>query len=209
MVVRVKICGITNLEDAFLAVNLGADALGFIFAKSPRQIEPGKAREIIDNLPPLVSKVGVFEGENGEKVKEVAAFCGLDTLQFHGDESPSYCQNFRSLFKVIKSFRIRNLKSLKPLSLYSVDAILLDTYSKEATGGTGKTFNWGIAKEAQGFGRPLILSGGLNPSNVTRAINLVEPYAVDVSSGVELSPGRKDPEKLRAFFEAVKQIDRS
>ena len=209
MVVRVKICGITNLEDAFLAVNLGADALGFIFAKSPRRIEPEKAREIIDNLPPLVSKVGVFGDENGEKVKEAAAFCGLDTLQFHGDESPSYCQNFRSLFKVIKSFRIRNLKSLKPLSLYSVDAILLDTYSKEAMGGTGKTFNWGIAKEAQGFGRPLILSGGLNPSNVTRAINLVEPYAVDVSSGVELSPGRKDPEKLRAFFEAVKQIDRS
>src|SRR3989304_1257011 len=202
MVVRVKICGITNLEDAFLAVNLGADALGFIFAKSPRRIEPEKAREIIDNLPPLVSKVGVFGDENGEKVKEVAAFCGLDTLQFHGDESPSYCRNFRSLFKVIKSFRIRNLKSLKPLSLYSVDAILLDTYSKEAMGGTGKTFNWGIAKEAQGFGRPLILSGGLNPSNVTRAINLVEPYAVDAKRGANFPPGKKNQEKFRVFLEA-------
>ena len=207
--VRVKICGITNLEDALLAIDLGAHAIGFVFAPSPRRVDPSVARKIIEEVPPLVNFVGVFVNESGERVREIASFCGLDSLQFHGQEPPSYCQELRPLFRVIKSFRIKNLESLKAFGLYRVDAVLLDTYSKEAMGGTGKTFNWEIAKEAQKFRMPLILSGGLNPANVTEAINSVKPYAVDVSSGVELSPGKKDPDKIKAFFEAVKQIDRS
>lgn len=199
--VRVKICGITNLEDGLLAAELGASALGFVFATSPRQIEPNKAKEIINKLPPFVTKVGVFVDEDKEKVKEIAALCELDVLQFHGGEEPSYCQEFSQ--KVIKAFRIRDLSSTSNLSSYRVSAYLLDTYVEGIEGGTGTTFDWQIAEEAKKVGQPIILSGGLSPANVAEAIEKVRPYAVDTSSGVEESPGKKDPTKLKKFFEEV------
>lgn len=199
--VRVKICGITNLEDGLLAAELGASALGFVLATSPRQIDVNKAREIISKLPPFVAKVGVFVDEAKEKVKEVAAFCGFDLLQFHGSESSSYCQGFSQ--KVIKAFRVKGLSSISNLSSYRVSAYLLDTYVESIPGGTGTTFNWQVAKEAKKEGKPIILSGGLSPANVAEAIEEVQPYAVDVSSGVEESPGKKDPAKLKKFFEEV------
>lgn len=203
--VRIKICGITNWEDACLAVELGADALGFIFAKSPRKVTPDTAKAIISQLPPLVSKVGIFLDHQEEEVKGIAEYCRLDGLQFHGQESPSYCGQFGQ--KVIKAFRIRDANDLKALSLYKVDAFLLDTFDESLPGGTGKTFDWNLAVEAKKNGK-IILSGGLNPDNVFSAIKQVQPYAVDVSSGVELAPGKKDPEKLRAFFEAVEEANR-
>lgn len=198
--VRVKICGITNLEDALLAVEQGADALGFIFAESPRRIEPETAKSISEALPPLVNRVGVFVNETLGKVKGIISRCNLDTLQFHGNELPSYCGNFRE--KVIKSFQIKDGQGLPLLSSYSVDAFLLDTYVDDLPGGTGKTFNWKIAKQANGYGT-VILSGGLNPENVAQAIKEAQPYAVDVASGIETEPGKKDPDKLKAFMEAI------
>jgi len=203
--VRIKICGITNWEDACLAVELGADALGFIFAESPRKVTPDTAKAIIGQLPPLVSKVGVFLDHQEEEVKGVAEYCSLDGLQFHGQESPSYCSQFGQ--KVIKAFRIKDANDLKALSLYGVDAFLLDTFDESLPGGTGKTFDWNLAVEAKKNGK-IILSGGLNPDNVFFAITKVKPYAVDVSSGVEASQGKKDPVKLRAFFEEVRRANR-
>ncbi|MDI6689713.1 MAG: phosphoribosylanthranilate isomerase [Actinomycetota bacterium] len=201
--VRVKICGITNLEDALLAVKLGADALGFVFAESPRCIEPQVAAEIIKAIPPFVSRVGIFVDEDETWVKTVATICGLDILQFHGSESASYCMQFER--KVIKAFRIKQFSDLDIFPGYrAVDAFLLDTFVEGRCGGTGKTFDWRIARKAKEFGKPIILSGGLNPDNVAEAIRLVKPYAVDVSSGVEKEPGKKDPDKLRAFFENVR-----
>ena len=202
IMVRVKICGITNLDDGLLAAELGASALGFVFAASPRQIDANKAKASIDGLPPFISKVGIFADEDREKVRETAAFCGLDVLQFHGSEEPSYCQGFSR--KVIKAFRVKDLNSLNSLSSYKVSAYLLDSYTEDVCGGTGKTFNWQIAKEAKKAGKPIILSGGLNPANVAEAIEEVCPYAVDVSSGVEKEAGKKDPEKLKKFMEEVK-----
>lgn len=199
--VRVKICGITNLEDGLLAAELGASALGFVFAASPRQIDVNKAREIISKLPPFVNKVGVFVDEAKEKVREIANNCGLDVVQFHGNEDPSYCQEFSQ--KVIKAFQVKDLSSISNLPSYQVSAYLLDTYAESAVGGTGATFDWQVAKEAKKAGQLIILSGGLGPANVTEAIEEVQPYAVDTSSGVEESPGKKDPAKLKKFFEEV------
>jgi len=198
--VRVKICGINDLEDALLAVKLGAHAIGFVFAESPRKVEPKKAYEIVKALPPFVSKVGVFVDEEAARVKEIAELCDLDALQLHGEEDPFYCQSFRQ--KVIKAIRIKNQSSLEQMSKYKVDAFLLDTYIENIPGGTGKRFDWEIAYKAKNFGK-IILSGGLNPVNVGEAIERVEPYAVDVSSGVEIAPGKKDPQKLEAFFQAI------
>jgi len=199
--VRVKICGITNIEDALLAVELGADALGFVFAPSPRKISPEAAREIIEALPPFVSRVGVFVNQVRDKVEKIAHLCNLDVLQLHGEESSSYCKAFE--LKVIKALRVKDSSVLDIISKYEVDAFLLDTFIGDKHGGTGKTFDWKIAGEAKSFGE-VILSGGLTPENVNEAIVEVEPYGVDVSSGVEAYPGRKDPEKLRAFFNAVR-----
>ncbi|MGB9797703.1 MAG: phosphoribosylanthranilate isomerase [bacterium] len=193
---RVKICGITNLEDAILAVNLGADALGFIFAPSPRRIEVEKAREIINSLPPFVTTVGVFVNEDARKVKEIADICKLDALQFHGEESPDYCEQFEK--KVIKAFKVQSGKELERLKDYNVSAYLLDSPHK------GKPFAWELLKGLH-FEKPIILAGGLNADNLNEALNIFIPYAVDVSSGVEAYPGKKDERKLRRFMEVIKK----
>ncbi|MEW6658456.1 MAG: phosphoribosylanthranilate isomerase [Thermodesulfobacteriota bacterium] len=202
--VRVKICGITNLEDALLAAELGADALGFIFyPPSPRSVEPDAARAIIAQLPPFVTTVGVFVDEDAAKVKDLAAHLGLDWLQLHGQETPEYCRALDR--RVIKVFRIRDAASLERLHDYqgAAQAFLLDTYKKGVVGGTGEVFDWDLAREARKYG-PIILAGGLTPENVAQAIAAAQPQAVDVASGVEAYPGKKDPEKLRAFFAKVR-----
>lgn len=202
--VRIKICGITNLEDALLAARLGAQALGFIFySLSPRKVEPEVARAIIAQLPPLVLSVGVFVDEEAAVVRELAARVGLDWLQLHGQESPEYCRSLGR--RVIKGFRIKDEASLTSLADYqgAAEAFLLDTYRSGQVGGTGETFDWQLACQAKKYGF-IILAGGLTPENVAQAIKIAQPQAVDVASGVEATPGKKDPEKLRAFFAAVK-----
>ena len=201
--VKIKICGITNLEDALLAAELGADALGFIFfPQSPRKVAPETAREIIAQLPPFVASVGVFVDEAAAVVQDLAASLGLDWVQLHGQESPEYCRNLGR--RVIKGFRIKDENSLRELEPYrdAVQAFLLDTYKKGQVGGTGEVFDWYLAREAKKFGQ-IILAGGLTPENVAQAIAAARPQAVDAASGTEAEPGRKDPAKLRAFFRAV------
>ncbi len=207
MIVWIKICGITNEEDGLAAARLGADALGFVFAPSPRRISPEKARQIIKALPPLVQTVGVFVDEDLGEVSSVAEMCGLDILQFHGSESADYCDSFDQ--RVIKAIRLRNRQDLKSLAEYDgvVHALLLDTYLPDKLGGTGMTFNWQWALEAGKY-RRIILAGGLNPENVAAAISIVKPYGVDASSGLEQSPGVKDHEKMAQFIESVRQSAR-
>lgn len=200
----VKICGITTLQDALEAAHLGADALGFNFyAKSPRYIDPEKARGIIRELPPFATAVGLFVNEQAGRVEKIADRCGIDILQFHGDESPEYCAGFSR--RVIKAFRMRDREDLDYLRAFSVSAHLLDAYSEGAYGGTGKTFNWELASEAKALGR-VVLAGGLTPENVAEAVGAVGPYAVDVSSGVESAPGRKDPARVAEFIKRAKGV---
>ena len=205
--IKIKICGITNKEDAGWAVDLKVDALGFIFTDSPRRVKPEIVQGIIELLPPFISSVGVFVNEDRKKVEEITESCGLTTLQFHGEESPSYCEGFKQ--KIVKTFRIKNKSVLKKAVQYKdkVDAYLLDTYSPSKYGGTGKTFDWRIAKEIKKFGLPIILSGGLNPENIREAISEVEPYGVDVSSGIEERPGKKNLEKLINFVRIVRETN--
>jgi phosphoribosylanthranilate isomerase len=201
--VRIKICGITNLEDALLAADLGAHALGFIFyPRSPRSVAPEVARQIIRQLPLFVVSVGVFVDEEAPVVRDLAARVGLDWVQLHGAEPPDYCCNLGR--RVLKAFRIQDENSLKDLPAYqgAVQAFLLDTYKKGQTGGTGETFDWELARKAKEYGH-VVLSGGLTAANVAQAIDIAQPQGVDVASGVEAAPGKKDPEKLRAFFRAV------
>ncbi|MDA8189667.1 MAG: phosphoribosylanthranilate isomerase [Dehalococcoidales bacterium] len=200
--IKVKICGITSLDDALVAVDAGADALGFVFyASSSRTIAPEVAADIVANLPPFVSKVGVFVDSDLETVRQIESFCHLDMVQLHGDESPGFCA---ALFpKVIKAFGMRGRSTLDALASYRVPAYLLDAYSPEMVGGTGKAFDWELAREATGLGR-VILAGGLTPLNVRQAIESVGPYGVDVSTGVESSPGKKDAALVHAFVRAVK-----
>jgi len=201
--IRIKICGITNLEDALLAAELGADALGFIFyPNSPRKVTPEAARAIIAQLPPFVAAVGVFVDEAAAVVQELAARVGLDWVQVHGRESTGYCRSLGR--RVIKGFRIKDEKSLLELEPYRdvVQAFLLDAYKKGQVGGTGEVFDWHLAREAKKYGR-IILAGGLTAENVAQAIATAKPAAVDAASGTEAAPGRKDPAKLRAFFKAV------
>ncbi|MDI6854882.1 MAG: phosphoribosylanthranilate isomerase [Deltaproteobacteria bacterium] len=204
--VRVKICGITNSGDAFLAAELGAHALGFNFyKKSPRYVTPDRARHIIGQLPPFVATVGVFVDEDAAAVREIASLAGLDWVQLHGRESPGYCRSLGR--RVIKGFRVKGEEIYAQLTAYqgAAQAFLLDAYKPGTPGGTGETFDWEIARQAGKCG-PIILAGGLTPHNVAGAIRIARPAAVDTASGVEVAPGKKDPEKLRAFFEAVKSI---
>lgn len=204
MTPKVKICGITHIDDAQAAVAAGADALGFMFyEQSPRYVTVAKAAEIIRRLPPFVSKVGVFVDAPEEFVRQALGESGLDTIQFHGRESPEFCRKFDPL-KVIKAFRIADLESLQALPAYGTSAWLLDSYVPGVLGGTGAKFNWNLAVEAQKLGRSIILAGGLTPLNIAQAIRQVKPFGVDVSSGVESAPGRKDEGKLREFITAAK-----
>jgi len=202
--VRVKVCGITTTEDALNAIACGADALGFVFyAKSPRYISPEQAAKIIIQLPPFVSIVGLFVNETTSCIQTVIEQCGLDIVQLHGDETPSQCQ-FNNV-KVIKALRIRSPENLVGIEAYPVSALLLDAWVEGAYGGTGKLGCWDLAAQAaQKF--PVILAGGLNSENVRAAIKAVCPYAVDVSSGVELSPGCKDPQKVKTFIVNAKKL---
>jgi len=201
---KIKICGITNLNDARTAVKLEVDALGFIFYPfSPRAITPDKAKQIRREILPFTLCVGVFVNETKEQVLNVAKECRLDALQFHGNESPEYCAFF-SDYKVIKSFPLKDRSDLDIIPRYGVQAILIDAYDPRQYGGIGKKADWSLAKEAKSFG-PVVLAGGLDDTNVSEAIREVNPYAVDVSSGVELSPGVKDPVKLRRFVEMVRK----
>ena len=207
IMVRVKVCGITNYQDAAMAVQIGVDALGFIFAPSPRQIMPQKAREIIGAIPPFVKTVGVFVDERPEAIREIMLFCGLDLVQFHGDESPDFCAEFMP--RTIKGFRIRNRSDIESVALYkgNTRAILLDTYAKGKRGGTGKTFDWNIALTGKAPGIPVILSGGLTPSNIGDAISTVKPYAVDVNSGIEERPGKKDYILMKELVEKIRPLN--
>lgn len=201
--VKIKICGITNLDDAKAAADCGADALGFVFyRKSPRAVEPKKAASIIAKLPAFTTAVGVFVNERREAIEKICQSTGIDVIQLHGDESPEACRLFR---RVIKGIRVKSLESLEPLKRYEglVSAFLLDTYDPQILGGTGQVFNWDIAIEAKTFGR-IILAGGLTPDNISEAIRRAKPYAVDVSSGVELEKGKKDHQKMRLFIERAK-----
>ena len=200
--VKVKICGITNLEDAIMAVEAGADALGFVFFQgSARFISPAQAAALICRLPPFVQTVGLFVNEELATVNAVADQCRLDIVQLHGEESPDYCHAIRR--RIIKAFRVKDAASLDTISDYRVAACLLDAWSPAAYGGTGTTFNWEIAAHAAAS-RPIILAGGLTPENVVEAIISVKPYAVDVSSGVEIAPGKKDAGLVSRFIRATR-----
>ena len=204
---KIKICGITRLEDAQASIQAGADAIGFMFFKeSPRWISPGIARGIVDRLPPFTTCVGVFVNETVEEIRRVAALCGLGAVQLHGEESPSFCAELKGL-KVVKAFRVRDRSILNLLPGYRTDAWLLDAYSSSQRGGTGATFNWEIARDAVQLGTPVLLAGGLSSSNVAEAIRQVRPHAVDVSSGVESAPGIKDAIKVQSLARCVAEAD--
>lgn len=206
--VRVKICGITNLSDALICAESGADAVGFIlYPKSKRFVKAKEVRRITQNLPPFIFKVGVFVNEDPHAVLEILSYANLDFAQLHGDESPEECE-YIGRERVIKVFRLKSTDEVEKIEPYvgKIRALLLDTYSESSYGGTGKTFNWEIARAVkERFPQiPLILSGGLNPENVRDAIKEVNPYAVDVSSGVERAPGIKDREKVELFIRRTK-----
>jgi len=201
--IKIKICGITNLEDALAAVEAGADALGFVFfEKSPRNILPEQAAAIIRRLPPFVQTVGLLVNEQVAVINSIADQCGLDIVQLHGEETPEFCASVKR--RVIKAFRVKDQSSLDQIGDYDVAACLLDTWSPAAHGGTGETFNWEIAAAAAAS-RCIILAGGLTPENVAEAVTAVRPYAVDVSSGVESAPGSKDRRKMFEFCTNAKR----
>lgn len=202
--VRVKICGITCTEDALAAVRYGADALGFVFAPSPRQVTPQEARTIIHSLPPLVAKVGVFVNESADVIKNIRSFCGLDLIQLHGDESEAEAAQLGT--GIIKALRVGD-DFLPRDDSYPTATLLLDTYCPGSRGGTARTFDWRVAT-GPAKRRPIILAGGLTPDNVAQAVQTVRPYAVDVSSGVEREPRRKDYEKLAHFIRRAKAVEK-
>jgi phosphoribosylanthranilate isomerase len=206
-IIKIKICGITNVEDALSAVEFGADALGFVFARSPRQVDPETASAIIGAVPAFVSKVGVFVDEDPCRVREIAAICGLDTIQLHGSEAPDACERFMP--RVIKAIRVRDERSLEGLGTYvgKSAGFVLDTFSSERNGGTGMTFDWSLAVKAKRFGVPIILAGGLNPQNIRTALETAHPHGVDASSGVEARPGKKRRPLLKAFIEQVRRYE--
>lgn len=205
METKVKICGITNTADAQAAVAAGADALGFIFYdKSPRYVHIDEAAAISSALAPTVMRVGVFVNAPGKFVFEAIRLCGLTALQFHGEERPEFCGQFGVMN--MKAFRVHGPESLDEIPKYTADAYLLDAFSSTTLGGSGKKFNWDLAVQARRFGRRIFLAGGLTPQNVAAAIRKVRPFGVDVSSGVEIAPGQKDPDKMKAFVKAVRSV---
>ncbi len=206
--VKIKICGITNIEDAKVAVAAGADALGFVmYRKSSRCVEPAVVRAIVAGLPPFVLPIGVFVNEEPNRVRALMDGCGLALAQLHGDETPSYCQDLGR--PVMKALRLKDRGTFLALAEFqgraNVRGFLIDAFSNQAYGGTGQTVDWTLAQEAA-QSTPIILAGGLTPANVAEAITLVHPYGVDVSSGVELSPGKKDHDKVKAFIATARLV---
>jgi len=208
--ILVKICGITNLDDALAAVGSGADALGFNFyPRSPRYISPSNAREITDHLPPGVLKVGVFVNEYVKSVVDVFSEAGLSAVQLHGDETPEYCEHLKGKY-VIKAFGATSKFDWRAVELYDVEAIMLDSKDEVLRGGTGRVFDWTVAqRERQSVksAAKLFLAGGLSPENVAEAIATVRPYAVDACSSLETTPGKKNHERVRAFINAVRNSE--
>ncbi len=203
--VKIKICGITNLEDALNSANAGCDALGFVFyKKSQRYISPKDARSIIKKLPPSVLKIGVFVNAREKTIKRIARLCNLDMLQFHGHESADFCRRFKD-YKVIKAFRVKDRIELKNVLDYKPFAYLFDTFTKTKVGGTGKRFDWKLVRHLDGLHKPVFLSGGINSENVEEAIKQVHPDWVDVSSSVEIRPGKKDGKKVRELIKSAKK----
>lgn len=203
---KVKICGLTNLDDALKAEDLGADFLGFIFFKnSPRHISPDSIRDIIENLHGSAQKVGLFCDQDVNFVRVQADNCRLDLIQLHGNESPDYTETLRKDIRIIKSFKIKKNFDFGILQRYEkADFYLFDTYKEGMPGGTGVSFDWGML-EGKSFNKPIFLAGGLRPNNVKKAIEAVRPFAVDVASGIEKSPGKKDHRLLEEFITAVKR----
>ena len=201
-IVKVKICGMTHLEDTLLAIEGGADAVGFIFyEKSLRYVSAKTVKTIVAALPPFIETVGVFVDESADRINRIADSCKLSAVQLHGKESPAFCKKIRR--KVIKAVRVQGKDSFDGMASYKVSAFLLDAYSDQQQGGTGETFDWRLVSEGKKYG-PVILAGGLDPSNVAHAIQKVKPYGVDVCSGVEKIPGIKDRSKLKEFIKAAK-----
>ncbi|MCK4244619.1 MAG: phosphoribosylanthranilate isomerase [Candidatus Omnitrophica bacterium] len=209
---EIKICGITNEEDAKAAVDSGVDFLGFNFyPKSPRFIAPGKAKEIIDALSSDIARVGVFVNEEISVIEQTIRDCSLNLLQLHGDETVLFCEELKYKikdYKLIKVFRIDNEQDMKFIPEFGkvADYYLLDTYSVDKFGGTGRTFSWNLACQIKKMGKPIFLSGGLTPENVEEAIKKVDPFCVDVASGVESYSGKKNLEKMKLFVEQVRSF---
>jgi phosphoribosylanthranilate isomerase len=202
----VKICGITNLDDALAAVAAGADALGFNFYNlSPRYITPQHAREIIEQLPESLLTVGVFVNEDSEVVRAIAGEAGLAALQLHGDESPEYCRELADFF-VIKTFAVSDTLDIQEAHAYKVEAIMLDTKHKSLRGGTGRVFDWSVAQQLRPAIPKLFLAGGLSPKNVGNAVEIVRPFAVDACSALEDRPGKKNHERMRVFINTVRGV---
>ena len=203
MSVTVKICGITSEADALAAAEAGADAIGLMFYEgSPRHVTLEQAKAISVALPQHVMRVGVFVNAEEAFVHQALTECMLNILQFHGDETPEECSRYPLM--TLKAFRVEGEETLAELEAYPSAGYLLDAYVKDALGGTGATFNWDLAVRAQEFGKPIFLAGGLTPENVVEAVRKVQPFGVDVSSGVESEPGRKDAEQMRTFVAAAK-----
>lgn len=205
---RVKICGITNEADAQVAVEAGADALGFIlYRKSPRFVDAPVVKRIVAGLPPFVSAVGVFVNEEASVVRRTMDECGLTLAQLHGDESATYCHDLGR--PAMKALRLKDRGTFLALAEFQgragIRAFVIDAFSEQAYGGTGLTVDWSLAAEAARSAR-VLLAGGLTPDNVGDAVRQVRPYGVDVSSGVELRPGHKDHDKVRAFIQAARLV---
>ncbi|MHB1580216.1 MAG: phosphoribosylanthranilate isomerase [Acidithiobacillus sp.] len=202
--VRIKICGITNAADVRAAAAVGADAIGLVFyRKSPRVLDAARTQEILTALPPFITSVGLFVNADTAEVAATLQWCPLDVLQFHGDESPSFCRNFGRPY--IKVLRVTAAQDLRPVvdAYHDAQGLLLDCAAPGVWGGSGQSFDWWQLPD---LGKPWILAGGLNAGNVAEAIAIAQPYAVDVSSGVELSPGRKDHDKMAQFVARVRSI---
>jgi phosphoribosylanthranilate isomerase len=203
-VVKVKICGITNLNDALASVKAGCDALGFAFyKKSPRYVSPKKASSIVKQIPPRIIKIGVFVNAREQAVKRIARMCRLDMLQYHGTETPEYCKKFKN-YKIIKVFRVKDKLDVADISRYKSFACLFDTYVKSRMGGTGKNFDWKLIRHLRGIMVPVFLSGGLTAGNVKKAIQTAKPNWVDVCSSIESIPGKKDHVLVRQFIKTAK-----
>lgn len=204
LVVKVKICGITNYEDAAAAMDMGADLLGFNFCpESPRFLTPRKAAQIIKKLPAFIDVAGVFVNEPFDNIRETISVCNLDWIQLHGDEKPEFCELFKTVnVRTMKAIRIKNEKNIEQAENYFTDAILLDAFDCDKYGGTGKTFDWNIIGH---IGKRIFLAGGINPDNAVTAVE-VGVYGIDVCSGIEAEPGRKDHEKMQKLFDNIKHL---